>query len=136
MRLEGRTAVVTGAASGIGQALVVSLARRRCGVERRKARVLVGSDTRLIALIAPVACVLLEGDQPGAVIRRVHDTGERNKGREARGMICRPAYGGVQRSGGGQDTSLGQAASGVSTYGRDHAPGGRYLPESLDGRYQ
>lgn len=30
MRLEGRTAVITGAASGIGRAIAVSLAQRRC----------------------------------------------------------------------------------------------------------
>jgi len=30
MRLEGRTALITGAAGGIGRAIAVSLARRRC----------------------------------------------------------------------------------------------------------
>lgn len=30
MRLEGRTAVITGAASGIGRAIAMSLAGRRC----------------------------------------------------------------------------------------------------------
>src|SRR4029079_11400419 len=30
MRLEGRTAVITGAAGGIGRAIAVSLASRRC----------------------------------------------------------------------------------------------------------
>lgn len=32
MRLEGRTAVITGAAGGIGRAIAVSLARRRCNL--------------------------------------------------------------------------------------------------------
>ncbi len=32
MRLEGRTAVITGAGSGIGRAVAVSLARRRCNL--------------------------------------------------------------------------------------------------------
>ena len=32
MRLEGRTAVVTGAAGGIGRAVTLALARRRCGL--------------------------------------------------------------------------------------------------------
>ena len=32
MRLEGRTAIITGAASGIGRAIAVSLARRRCNL--------------------------------------------------------------------------------------------------------
>jgi NAD(P)-dependent dehydrogenase (short-subunit alcohol dehydrogenase family) len=68
MNLKNRPAIVTGAASGVGRAIAVSLARRgSClaladidedgliGIERRAKRVLVGSDAKMIAIVERLA---------------------------------------------------------------------------------
>lgn len=67
LRLEGRTAVVTGAASGIGRAIALSLARRGCHLALADLNEAGLAETAAAAACVPVSTHRLDVAEPAAV---------------------------------------------------------------------